>query len=124
MAGVEFDVDVSFSASEMIVTRAFPIGSLVKEKRVSGRFRVGPNQWLSDCVQMRSCLFQVFLRYFFNCIMDILIACCQYLSCFKAFSSIGSLLVYFPYTFPKNCLRAAPIGHFDFILTIIQPCML
>lgn len=79
MTGVECDVDVSFSASEMIVTRAFPIGSLVKEKRVNGRFRVGPNQWLSDCVQMRSCLFQVFSAFFFKRVMKIFIACCQYL---------------------------------------------
>ena len=41
------------------MTRAFPIGSLVKEKHVSGRFRVGPDQWLSDCIQLRSCVFQV-----------------------------------------------------------------
>jgi len=52
-------------SSEMIVTRAFPIGSLVKEKRVSGRFRVGPDQWLHDCIQMRSCVFQM-LRICFD----------------------------------------------------------
>ncbi|XP_065070584.1 myotubularin-related protein 5-like [Rhopilema esculentum] len=46
-------------SSEMMVSRSFPIGSLVKEKRINGRFKVGADQWLQDCLQLRSCVFQI-----------------------------------------------------------------
>eukprot|EP00794_Sanderia_malayensis_P018071 gene18071-19880_t len=50
---------IATTASEMMVTRAFPIGSLVKEKMVKGRFRIAENHTLTECLQMRSAIFQL-----------------------------------------------------------------
>ena len=48
-----------FSASEMIVTRSFPVGSLVKEKKIGVQYLQHLEQWLHECIQLRSSTFQV-----------------------------------------------------------------
>ena len=46
-----------FSASEMIVTRSFPVGSLVKEKKIGVQYLQHLEQWLLEYVQLRSSTF-------------------------------------------------------------------
>ena len=46
-------------ASEMIVTRSFPVGSLIKEKKVGVQYMQHLEQWLHECIQIRSSTFQV-----------------------------------------------------------------
>ena len=48
-----------FSASEMVVTRSFPLGSLVREKKLTAQYLPHLNSWLPECVQLRSVTFQV-----------------------------------------------------------------
>ena len=60
MHGFQYSYDFfPFTASEMMVTRTFPVGSLVKEKKTSGNFRIGPKQWAHECLQLRASTFQV-----------------------------------------------------------------
>ena len=47
------------SASEMIVTRSFPVGSLIKEKKIGVQYLQHLEQWLHECIQLRSSTFQV-----------------------------------------------------------------
>ncbi|XP_074605890.1 myotubularin-related protein 13-like [Acropora palmata] len=46
-------------ASEMIVTRSFPVGSLIKEKKIGVQYLQHLEQWLHECIQLRSSTFQV-----------------------------------------------------------------
>ncbi|XP_068760421.1 myotubularin-related protein 13-like [Montipora capricornis] len=46
-------------ASEMIVTRSFPVGSLVKEKKIGVQYLQHLELWLHECVQLRSSTFQI-----------------------------------------------------------------
>lgn len=46
-------------ASEMTVTRSFPIGSLIKEKKVTGTFTVYPSQIANSYLQLRSSTMQM-----------------------------------------------------------------
>ena len=46
-------------ASEMIVTRSFPVGSLIKEKKIGVQYLQHLEQWLHECIQVRSSTFQV-----------------------------------------------------------------
>ncbi|XP_048585296.1 myotubularin-related protein 13 isoform X2 [Nematostella vectensis] len=46
-------------ASEMIVTRSFPVGSVVREKKINVHYMQHLEQWLHECVQLRSSTFQL-----------------------------------------------------------------
>ncbi|XP_031559820.1 myotubularin-related protein 13-like [Actinia tenebrosa] len=46
-------------ASEMIVTRSFPVGSTIREKKIGVTFMEHLGQWLHDCIQLRSSTFQL-----------------------------------------------------------------
>ncbi|XP_020625172.1 myotubularin-related protein 13-like isoform X2 [Orbicella faveolata] len=46
-------------ASEMIVTRSFPVGSLIKEKKIGVQYLQHLEQWLHECIQLRSSTFQM-----------------------------------------------------------------
>ncbi|XP_046862478.1 myotubularin-related protein 5-like isoform X3 [Xenia sp. Carnegie-2017] len=46
-------------ASEMIVTRSFPIGSLVRDKKLPAQYLRHLRSWLQECVQLRSATFQM-----------------------------------------------------------------
>lgn len=59
MVNGEWSYLFRFSASEMIVTRSFPVGSLVKEKRIGVQYLQHLEQWLHECIQLRSSTFQV-----------------------------------------------------------------
>ena len=48
-----------FSASEMTVTRGFPVATLLKEKKVTSQYSVTPTQVYEECWQLRSSTFQV-----------------------------------------------------------------
>ena len=48
-----------FSASEMVVTRSFPLGSLVREKKLAAQYLHHLGSSLPECVQLRSVTFQV-----------------------------------------------------------------
>ena len=52
------------TASEMIVTRSFPVGSLIKEKKIGVQYLQHLEQWLHECIQLRSSTFQVGIEYF------------------------------------------------------------
>ena len=59
-----------FSASEMVVTRSFPLGSLVREKKLAAQYLPHLSSWMPECVQLRSVTFQVneFSALFYSCI--------------------------------------------------------
>ncbi|CAB3984119.1 Myotubularin-related 13 [Paramuricea clavata] len=46
-------------ASEMVVTRSFPLGSLVREKKLAAQYLPHLNSWMQECVQLRSVTFQM-----------------------------------------------------------------
>ncbi|XP_028407553.1 myotubularin-related protein 5-like [Dendronephthya gigantea] len=46
-------------ASEMVVTRSFPLGSLVREKKLAAQYIQHLNSWMGECVQLRSVTFQM-----------------------------------------------------------------
>ncbi|XP_046862400.1 myotubularin-related protein 5-like [Xenia sp. Carnegie-2017] len=49
-------------ASEMIVTGSFPIGSLVRDKKLPAQYLRHLRSWLQECVQLRSATFQTHSR--------------------------------------------------------------
>ena len=41
------------------MTRSFPVGSLIKEKKIGVQYLQHLEQWLHECIQLRSSTFQV-----------------------------------------------------------------
>lgn len=68
MVNGEWSYLFRFSASEMIVTRSFPVGSLVREKRIGVQYLQHLEQWLHECIQLRSSTFQVNTFFVLICI--------------------------------------------------------
>jgi hypothetical protein len=58
-------IDSAVQSSDSIITRAFPIFSLIKEKKFSGQYHTeNSNSTLHDGLQLRSCTFQLIRVYF------------------------------------------------------------
>jgi hypothetical protein len=58
-------VDSAVQSSDAIITRSFPIFSLIKEKKFSGQYHTeNSNSTLHDGLQLRSCTFQLIRVYF------------------------------------------------------------
>ena len=48
------------SASEIVVTRSFPLGSLTREKKIGSQYLPHFQELIQECVQLRSATFQVY----------------------------------------------------------------
>jgi hypothetical protein len=53
------EINYRFPASEMVVTRSFPLASLVREKKLTAQYLPHLNSLLPECIQLRSVTFQV-----------------------------------------------------------------
>ena len=52
------------SACEQTVLRSIPIMSVTKEKKLGVQYLSNEESWLHECIQIRSAVFQVFLKFF------------------------------------------------------------